>query len=73
MAESFFATIKCELTHRRQFATPTEARNEIFGYIEGWYNRRRRHSALNYLAPMEYERRMAHSQTRKILTVHRSG
>ena len=73
MAESFFATIKCELIHRRQFATPTEARNEIFGYIEGWYNRRRRHSALNYLTPMEYERRMAHSRTRKILTVHRSG
>ena len=63
MAESFFATIKCELIHHRRFVTPTEARNEIFGYIEGWYNRRRRHSALNYLAPMEYERRLAHTQS----------
>jgi putative transposase len=62
MAESFFATLKCELIHRRRFATPTEARNEIFGYIEGWYNRHRRHSALNYLSPMEYEKRMAHTQ-----------
>lgn len=62
MAESFFATLKCELIHRRRFAHPAQARNEIFSYIEGWYNPHRRHSALNYLSPMEYEMRMANTQ-----------
>jgi putative transposase len=59
MAESFFATLKCELVHQRRFATLAEARAAIFEYIEGWYNPHRRHSALAYLSPNDYERRMA--------------
>ena len=46
MAESFFATLECELIDRRSWQTKTEARMALFTYIEGWYNPRRRHSAL---------------------------
>ena len=57
MAESFFATLECELIERRSFETKTEAKSALFSYIEGWYNPRRRHSALGYLSPIEFERR----------------
>ena len=57
MCESFFATLECELIDRRRFATKAEARMAVFASIEGWYNPRRRHSALAYASPMEYERR----------------
>jgi putative transposase len=57
MCESFFATLECELLDRRRFATPAEARTGVFDFIEGFYNPRRRHSALGYLSPLEYERR----------------
>jgi putative transposase len=56
MCESFFATLECELLDRRSFKTPHEASLEVFDFIEGWYNPRRRHSALGYLAPNVYER-----------------
>jgi putative transposase len=56
MCESFFATLECELIDRRRFATKAEARMAVFAFIEGWYNPRRRHSALAYASPMEYER-----------------
>ena len=56
MAESFFATLECELIDRRSFRTQAEARMAIFQFIEGWYNPRRRHSALGYLSPNDYER-----------------
>ena len=46
MAESFFATLKAELVQRRCFHTPEQARRELFDWIEGWYNSRRRHSSL---------------------------
>ena len=46
MAESFFATLECELIDRRSWQTKTEAHLALFTYIEGWYNPRRRHSAL---------------------------
>ena len=59
MAESFFASLKCELLDRRVFKTKREARVALFTYIEGWYNPRRRHSLIGYLAPMEFERRHA--------------
>jgi hypothetical protein len=57
MAESFFATLECELLDRRRFKTQAEARNAVFEFIEGFYNPRRRHSSLGYLSPVEFERR----------------
>jgi putative transposase len=59
LCESFFATVECELLDRTRFATPAAARAALFDFIEGWYNPRRRHSALGYLSPIGYER--AHS------------
>ena len=56
MCESFFATLECELLARRRFKTPLEARMAVFEFIEGWYNPHRRHSALDYLSPINYER-----------------
>ena len=55
MAESFFATVECELLNRRCFKTQVEARMAIFEFIEGWYNRHRRHSTLGYLTPDGFE------------------
>ena len=52
MAESFFATLECELLDRRRFKTQAEARMAVFTFIEGFYNPRRRHSALEYLSPV---------------------
>jgi putative transposase len=57
MAESVFATLECEVLDRNTFQFRDEARSAIFSWIEGWYNRRRRHSALGYLSPQEFERR----------------
>ncbi len=54
-AESFFATIEWELIAQHDWQSPAEARRDIFAYIETWYNRRRRHSTLNYLSPALYE------------------
>jgi putative transposase len=52
--ESFFSTLKSELVNREKFQTEEEARRKIFGYIEVYYNRQRRHSTLNYQTPAEY-------------------
>lgn len=57
LCESFFASLECELLDRYAFKTLNEARLAVFRYIEGWYNPHRRHSALDYLSPVEYERR----------------
>jgi putative transposase len=57
MAESFFASLECEVLDRNTFLTRSDARSQIFAWIEGWYNRERRHSALGYLSPQEFERR----------------
>lgn len=65
MAESFFASLECELLARRTFRTKTEARLSVFTYIEGWYNPRRRHSALGYLSPVEFEQLHAHDAPRQ--------
>ena len=59
MCESFFATLECELLDRQHFATQAEARIAVFDFIEGWYNTHRRHSALDYDSPIDYERRHA--------------
>lgn len=56
MAESFFATLECELLHHHRFRTRTEARVAVFDYLEGFYNPHRRHSALGQLSPTDYER-----------------
>ncbi len=58
MCESFNATLECELLVRNGFKTHREASLAIFDFIEGWYNPHRRHSALGYLSPNNYERRM---------------
>jgi len=59
MCESFFATLECELIDRRRFQSQAEARMAVFDFIEGFYNPRRRHSALDYASPVEYERKFA--------------
>jgi putative transposase len=56
MCESFFATLECELLCRNRFKNREEARMAVFEFIEGWYNPHRRHSSLDYLSPMQYER-----------------
>jgi putative transposase len=56
MCESFFATLECELLNGRSFKNPAEARSGVFEFIEGWYNPHRRHSGLDYLSPIEYEK-----------------
>jgi putative transposase len=56
-AESFFATLECELLARHRFPTRSAARLALFDYIEGFYNTHRRHSALGYLSPAAYDRR----------------
>ncbi len=56
MCESFFGTLECELLDRRRFRSQAEARMAVFDYLEGFYNPRRRHSALDYKSPIEYER-----------------
>jgi putative transposase len=61
--ESFFASLKKELVHDEDYATRDEAKASIFEYIEAFYNRVRRHSALGYVAPDEYER--THNQTHR--------
>jgi transposase InsO family protein len=53
--ESFFHTLKTELVHHRKYQTRGEAKADLFEYIEVFYNRSRRHSALGYLTPAEYE------------------
>ena len=59
LCESFFATLECELLDRQQFRTPVEARSAVFDFLEGWYNTHRRHSALGYLSPVQFEKRAA--------------
>jgi transposase InsO family protein len=57
--ESFFGTLKRELIHPRQYRPREEARQEIFEYLEVFYNRQRRHSTLGYQSPAEFEARAA--------------
>jgi putative transposase len=75
MAESFFATLECELIDRRVFKSKAEARTALFAYIEGWYNPRRRHGSIGYVAPVEFERRHAPIEAAGLipLTVDQTG
>jgi transposase InsO family protein len=61
VAESFFATLELELISRRDWYTRAEARHALFAYIETWYNRRRRHSTLNYVSPATFEARLSNA------------
>ena len=55
ITEAFFATLECELLARHTFRTHAEARTAVFDYIEGFYKRQRRHSALGDDAPLAHE------------------
>ncbi len=57
--ESFFATVKKECLYLRKYATIDEVKKDIFEYMEMFYNRKRMHSYLGYMSPVEY--RLAHS------------
>jgi transposase InsO family protein len=59
VVESFFASLKVERLHERRYATIEELRADVADYIEGFYNRRRRHSTLGYLSPVMFELRHA--------------
>ena len=56
MTESFFATLECEVINRRSWKTKTEARLEIFTFIESWYNPHRRHCGIGQRSPNNFER-----------------
>ena len=57
LCEGFFATLECELLDRTLFADHPQARQELFSWLEGWYNRERRYSSIGYISPAEYEAR----------------
>jgi putative transposase len=59
VAESFFATLKRELVHAARWASRLDAHRALTSYLGTWYNHQRRHSALGYQSPVEYERRLA--------------
>jgi len=59
VAESFFGTLKTELVNHEDYRTKDEAKRSLFEYIEVFYNRRRRHSYLGYVSPVEYEAKYA--------------
>ena len=63
MAESFFATLECELIARRTWQTKAQAKLAIFTWIETWYNPRRRHSGLDQMSPINFEKQHQEKQT----------
>ena len=75
--ESFFATLKTECVAHRRYASRAEARRDVFDFIERFYNTQRRHSALGYLSPAEYERRSRERENRhrsqRVLTALKKG
>jgi len=60
--ESFFASLKKELVYRTRFETTDQARRALFEWIEVWYNRKRRHSAIGYISPDAFERQYQQQQ-----------
>ena len=67
VAESFFATLKKELVHRRSWPTRRELISEVFEFVEGFYNTTRRHSTLGYLSPAQFELRASRSETETMI------
>lgn len=63
LTESFFATLECELIDRSVFHNYSEARLAVFDFVECFYNPRRRHSSIDYLSPVAYERRWREQQS----------
>lgn len=57
VAESFFATFKKELAHKARWETMAQAQDQVAAYIENFYNRRRRHSTIGFMSPVEFELR----------------
>ena len=57
--ESFFGTLKTELVHQREYPDRDAARRDLFASIEGYYNRRRIHSAIGYITPEQADRKTA--------------
>ena len=53
--ESFFSSLKTERTARKTYRTRDEARADVFGYIEYFYNPKQRHSTIGYMSPMDFE------------------
>ncbi len=64
-AESFFSRFKAELVENGVFESVEEARSEVFSYIEGYYNRIRLHSGLDYKSPLEFEKQLENKQRSK--------
>ena len=69
MAESFFASLECELIDRRSWKSFAQARMAIFTWIEGWYNPRRRHSGIGQKSPINFEKHLHDKATVAIPTV----
>ena len=69
-AESFWSTFKNEYYHRHVFPTIDAARRGAYTWIDAWYNARRRHSAIGYLSPLQYEHQLADQATQ---TVHQAA
>ena len=67
VAESFFATLETELFDRSNFMSRDQARLGVFDFIEGFYNSKRRHSALGYLSPERYERREREKEEENVI------
>lgn len=62
MAENFFKSLKSELIYHRRFKNQTQAKLEIFGFIEVWYNRQRLHTSLDYKTPVQMENEFYNNQ-----------
>lgn len=75
--ESFFATLKTECVVHRRYASRAEERRDVFEFIESFYNTQRRHSALGYLSPAEFERRSREREnghgSQRVLTARKAG
>jgi hypothetical protein len=73
VAESFFATLECELLDRYDWPTRQALRSAVFYFIEVFYNRQRRHSTLDYRTPVDYEQQHRSQHPPHSQRVHESG